>query len=112
MAKVSVLFFYRRIFAVDNAFLLATRIIGALVVGYLVSAVCGLIFADNPVEAQWKVWLPHTSIEDKTFWTAMGIINVLLDFSILCMPQPLVWKLHLTTQRKILLSLLFFLGGL
>ncbi|TVY30661.1 hypothetical protein LHYA1_G001155 [Lachnellula hyalina] len=110
-SKVSILLFYRRVFAIP-AFQLATKIVGALVFGYFVSAVCGLIFAYNPIQSQWKFWLPHTTIDNKTFWLAMGIINIFLDVVILCLPQTRVWKLQMTRYRKLLLSLLFLMGGL
>ncbi len=112
LSKAAVLLLYRRIFTVDRSLLLWTRAVGGLLIGYFLSAECGLIFAYSPVEAQWKIWLPHTSINNKMFWLAMGIINIVLDVVILCLPQARVWKLHLSTNRKILVSLVFMLGGL
>ncbi|KAE8374945.1 hypothetical protein BDV26DRAFT_283842 [Aspergillus bertholletiae] len=112
LTKLSILLFYRRIFAISKGFRIAIWVVGGVVAGYFVSAVCGLIFAASPVEAQWKVWLPHTTINNKPFWVSMGIINALLDFTLLCLPQPLVWRLHQTQRRKILLSMVFLLGCL
>ncbi|PWY90617.1 hypothetical protein BO94DRAFT_593529 [Aspergillus sclerotioniger CBS 115572] len=111
LAKVSILLFYRRIFAVSRLFTIVFWALGALIAGYWFSAVGGLIFSTNPIDAQWKAWIPHTNIKDKTFWIAMGIANILLDFTLLCIPQPFVWRLHQTRQRKLLLSLVFCLGG-
>lgn len=111
LSKASVLLLYCRIFTVDRSLLFSTRVVGGFLVGYFLSAACGLIFAYSPVEAQWKVWLPHTSINDKMFWLSMAIINILLDVIILCLPQARVWKLHLSTTRKVLLSLVFMLGA-
>ena len=80
--------------------------------GYLLCAEFGLIFAYKPVEDQWKIWLPHTSINDNIFWLVMAIVNLLLDVIILCLPQARVWKLHMSTSRRFLISALFLLGGL
>ena len=96
----------------DRSLLLLTRVVGALLVGYFLAAEFGLVFAYSPVEAQWKIWLPHTSINNKMFWLAMAIINILLDVIILCLPQARVWQLHLSTYRKALISVVFMLGGL
>ncbi|KAL4815061.1 hypothetical protein BDW67DRAFT_176582 [Aspergillus spinulosporus] len=111
LAKISILLFYRRIFTTSKTFLAATWVMGGLVLGYWLSCIFGLIFAYNPVQAQWKSWLPHTSINNQAFWMAMGIINIVYDITILCMPQPLVWSLQMTRRRKILLSGVFALGG-
>lgn len=112
LAKVSVLLFYRRIFAVNKAFNLATWVIGLIVFGWFVSTTCGLIFASNPVEGEWNKWIPHTHINYKAFWVSYGSINLALDIAILCLPQPLIWKLKLSRRRKEQLSVVFLLGAL
>ncbi|KAL4734467.1 hypothetical protein BDV11DRAFT_212752 [Aspergillus similis] len=111
LVKISILLLYRRIFTTSRTFLAATWVMGGLVVGYWLSCIFGLIFAYSPVQAQWKSWLPHTSINNKAFWMAIGIINIVYDIAILCMPQPLVWSLQMSRRRKILLSGVCSLGG-
>jgi len=111
LSKLSVLLLYRRIFAIPS-FITWTWVVGGLLFGYFVAAECGLIFAYNPIQAQWKIWLPHTNINTKSFWLAMAIINILLDVIVLAMPQAQVWKLHQSLRRKIVISLIFLLGGL
>ncbi|KAK1140232.1 hypothetical protein N8T08_010529 [Aspergillus melleus] len=111
LSKVSILLFYQRIFQIRKPFRIASWIVGFLVFGFFASNEFGLIFSFSPVEAQWKVWLPNTTIQIKQFWLATGIINVLLDVIILCLPQPLVWKLKMGWKQRILLSGVFCLGG-
>ena len=112
LSKASVLLLYCRIFTVDRSLLIWTRVVGGIVMGYFLAAEFGLVFAYSPVEAQWKVWIPHTSINNKKFWLAMAIVNILLDVIILCLPQARVWRLHLSIHRKVLVSMVFMLGGL
>lgn len=112
LSKASVLFFYHRIFGVDRTQKLQLRIVSLLLIGYFLSALFGLIFADSPVEAQWNITLPHTSIHNKAFWCSMAVINMCLDLIILAIPQTRVWRLQLSAKRKILLSLVFLLGAL
>ena len=85
---------------------------GVLIFGFFLSSEMGFILTANPVQAYWKFWLPHTTIHEKAFWVATGIIDIVLDAAILCMPQPLLWKLQLSTKKKAGLSVIFFLGGL
>ncbi|KAL4747554.1 hypothetical protein BDW72DRAFT_209501 [Aspergillus terricola var. indicus] len=111
LSKLSVLLLYRRLFAVSKPLRTATWIVGAIAVASYIAAVFGLVFATDPVHAQWQPWVPHRSIHNEAFWIAMGAINAALDFTIFCMPQPIVWRLHQTRQRKVLVSLVFALGG-
>ncbi|GKZ26523.1 hypothetical protein AbraIFM66951_002759 [Aspergillus brasiliensis] len=111
LAKLSVLLFYRRIFAINRAFSIATWILGAIVVGWFISTACGLIFASHPVVGEWQPWVAHSHIAYKPFWITYGVLNLVLDIVILALPQLLVWKLNLSKARKRQLSLVFLLGA-
>lgn len=106
------LLFYRRFFDVYDTFRVLSWVTGFFVFGSFISAVLCLIFTTSPVEAQWETWLPHTTIHAKDLWVAAGVINAILDVVILCLPQPLLWRLHLSPGRKVLVSGVFCLGGL
>ncbi|KAI1486254.1 hypothetical protein F5X96DRAFT_256361 [Biscogniauxia mediterranea] len=111
LSKLSVLFLYHRIFSIENWLYKWILVMGGLLAGYFLAAAFGLIFSTSPVEAQWKFWLPHTTIDRKPFWLTMGVANLLFDIIILCIPQSRVWKLQQSRKRRILISLVFLLGG-
>ncbi|GLA71440.1 hypothetical protein AtubIFM55763_001879 [Aspergillus tubingensis] len=111
LTKISILLFYRRIFSINKAFLFCNWVVTGLSAGACIAAVSGLIFSTNPVDAQWKFWEPSTTIHNKSFWIAMGAVNILLDVIILILPQPVVWQLKQTRRCRILLSLVFSVGG-
>lgn len=112
LSKASVLCFYYRIFGIDRAFRLQLHTVGILLVGYFLAAFFGLIFATDPVRAQWDLTIPHSSIHNKAFWCSMAVINMALDLIILAIPQARVWRLKLSFRRRVLVSLVFFLGAL
>jgi hypothetical protein len=91
---------------------MSIRITGFLLVGYFFAAAGGLIFSHSSIEGQWKLAEPSTSIDNRTFWPVMAIINITLDIIILVLPQARVCKLQLSKSRIILISLAFLLGGL
>lgn len=112
LTKISILLFYRRIFFINKTFLFCNWVVTGLSAGACIAAVSGLIFSSDPVDAQWKFWEPSTTIHNKSFWIAMGAVNILLDVTILILPQPVVWRLKQTRRCRIMLSLVFSLGGL
>jgi hypothetical protein len=83
-----------------------------ILAAYLLSASFGLIFATNPVQAQWKYWIPHTTIDKLPFYIVIGVANLLLDIVILSMPQTIVWKIHQSLKTRISIAAVFLLGGL
>ncbi|RDK43710.1 hypothetical protein M752DRAFT_313575 [Aspergillus phoenicis ATCC 13157] len=111
LTKISILLFYRRIFSINKTFLFCNWVVTGLSAGACIAAVSGLIFSSDPVDAQWKFWEPSTTIHNKSFWIAMGAVNILLDVTILILPQPVVWRLKQTRRCRIMLSLVFSLGG-
>ncbi|KAI3339762.1 hypothetical protein F4824DRAFT_507996 [Ustulina deusta] len=83
LSKMSVLLFFRRIFSVDTPFLIPTRVIFFFIIGVTFSSVFGLIFSDNPVQAQWDFTLPRTTITTKPFYIISAVVNILLGTAIL-----------------------------
>ncbi|KAF7442273.1 hypothetical protein A1F97_04541 [Pyrenophora tritici-repentis] len=112
LSKASVLLFYRRMFSVDRRLAISVNITAFILVGYFFAAAGGLIFSNNPIVGQWNLAVPSTSINNRAFWLAMAIVNISLDVIILALPQARVWTLQLSRTRKILISLVFLLGGL
>lgn len=111
-AKFSVLHFYGRIFSVDQRLRIVMKVVYGLTLSYLIIAVFGMVFSTNPIEAQWKFWMPkNSSINTFDFYLALAIMNIILDALILAIPQAMVWKLQMSTRRKILVSLVFMLGA-
>ncbi|KAL4946981.1 hypothetical protein BDW69DRAFT_190645 [Aspergillus filifer] len=111
LAKISILLFYRRIFTVSRTFSIATYVVGVFILAFWISLLAGLIFQTDLVQAQWQVWMPHTSIDTYAFYISIGVANIVLDVAVLALPQPIVWTLHMSRKRKILVSLVFLMGG-
>lgn len=109
--KISILLLYRRLFAVNKPFYTLLYALCGVIGAYFLVAIFGIIFAYNPVHAQWMQWIPHTNIDFKQFLLSIGIVNALLDIIVLLVPQRSVWSLQLTWQRRLLVSLVFMLGG-
>lgn len=106
------LLFYRRIFSVDGVYLWCMRTLIFLVAGSGLASVFGLIFTTNPVQAQWNVLMPHTSINAYLFYLITAGINIAIDVAIYGLIQHQMWNLHADVKRKILLSFLLVLGAL
>ncbi|KAJ5519319.1 hypothetical protein N7453_001741 [Penicillium expansum] len=110
-SKASVLFLYERIFSIDRRLRLWIRIMMLILIAYHLSTSFGLIFATNPVQAQWKYWIPHTSTDKVAFYIVIGVANLLLDIVILSIPQTIVWKIHQSLKKRISIAAVFMLGG-
>ncbi|KAI1376200.1 hypothetical protein F4677DRAFT_419169 [Hypoxylon crocopeplum] len=115
--KASFLFFYRRIFSVNrttDVFLTGMIILVTLwTVGFFFTVVfeCGLNF--------WAIWGTASKVKNLTTYCiptlplalAIGITDFVTDVVIIAIPVPLIWRLNLSTSRKVAASVVFILGA-
>ncbi|KAF2184878.1 hypothetical protein K469DRAFT_708651 [Zopfia rhizophila CBS 207.26] len=113
LIKLIMLFFYRRIFTVTGrAFNICNWILIGLSIFWFVYAVaswlfyCGTNFRAN-FEGGWKACAPWG------FEIQMGVfaLDSFIDFCLLVMPIPFIWRIQLDWKRKLALIVVFLLGG-
>ena len=74
------------------------------------------IFACRPIAATFNYkmrYAPTTvcKIFAPTVTNIFGFCNIIVDFILLIMPMPLLWKLQMTTAKKIGVSIVFANGA-
>lgn len=105
--KLSILFFYRRIFYQQKAFRIANDILIVLISLWGVTFMFTEIFLCGPNSHHGHPCAPQ---EWASLWFA--ITEVLGDIAILVLPYPCIRKLQMSRRDKIGLSAIFFLGSL
>ena len=111
--KLSVLFFYRRVF-VGRPFHILSWTLIVIVCGWGISFFFASIFACHPISAiygtrkQLFTECTKTTVRLDVF----AISDPVLDALILAVPMPFIWQLHLPTKRKFALTGVFLLGAL
>ncbi|KAH9906894.1 hypothetical protein F4778DRAFT_723921 [Xylariomycetidae sp. FL2044] len=106
--KYSILLLYQRIFPGRSfhKFLLATALV---ILAWALAAFFCDTFTCYPIESQWEPSIPGRCINYGTVTFVIGIANVIIDFILFVLPLPILWKLQMSTWRKILFS--FALGA-
>jgi len=110
LTKMSLLFLYQRIFGVIRPFRIALFISGFCVMGYWIACTVLAFTGCHPVTKNWDKTVPGGCVDLIAFFRWNGICNLLIDFLILCLPMPMVWRLRITVKQKIVLSAMFALG--
>lgn len=110
--KISLLLFYFRIFP-NRSMRLATYIVGAVVVGLLISTTVVAVMSCVPVPYYWDRTIPGGHcLNYNLFYIIGAAFNSTTDLVVLCLPLPVIWGLQVDVQKKIGLSFIFLLGGL
>ncbi|KAI1860569.1 hypothetical protein JX265_009968 [Neoarthrinium moseri] len=109
--KFSILSFYGTIFP-SSHFHFWLWTVAAFVTSWAVSFSVVAVIQCMPIPYGWDPTITSGYCLDYGLATLIaGIFNIITDFTILCMPVPLVWKLHGNRHKKILLCLTFGMGG-
>ncbi|KAJ5586843.1 uncharacterized protein N7459_002608 [Penicillium hispanicum] len=111
-AKISILFFYVRIFSIPK-FRIFAYIVGAIVLGHGIGVFFAAVFQCSPVAFTWDKTIPGGScFNQEAFYRYVSPPNILTDVLLLIMPMPFVWKLHTQVGHKVALTGVFLLGSL
>ncbi|CAN8100574.1 unnamed protein product [Discula destructiva] len=117
LVKVSILDFYVKVFSTAKTFKKACYGIMAIVAAYWVSTFVRSFFLCSPLAAMWNPTLLTTvpgayCLDLRAVYLSVSIINQVIDFTLVVLPWPLVWQLHLPMKKKLVLTGIFGLGFL
>ncbi|RAL00830.1 uncharacterized protein BO80DRAFT_407194 [Aspergillus ibericus CBS 121593] len=114
-AKLSILFFYRRVFMASHADLtlrLSIYLGFFLTLSYPIIIWVTMATACRPTSYFWNRYGGATGscIDTDTFFLALGIINMLNDVIVLLIPFPQIAKLHMNRRKKLAISGILAVG--
>ncbi|TLD14587.1 hypothetical protein PspLS_11006 [Pyricularia sp. CBS 133598] len=116
--KLSILFFYMRVFGTRD--LVTSRLFkAAIYMGICLSLLYPITIwvtmgnVCKPVTHFWTQFTgtPGTCIDINTFFLALAIINMLIDFYVLLIPIPQILALNMSTRKKGAVLGLMLIGG-
>lgn len=112
-AKLSIIFWYHRLFSSDESMKKAIRITGLLSLAWWIAATVTVAFLCIPVSAipQIRQSSGHCII-NKELYLAYEVPNCILNIWIIAIPVLKIQKMQLSLQAKIYHSSIFVLAGL
>ncbi|KAH9886786.1 hypothetical protein F4778DRAFT_773890 [Xylariomycetidae sp. FL2044] len=112
LTKVSILFFYLKVFP-KKAFRICTwTLIGANVAYALVWDFM-LIFQCSPLDGAWRSWdgeYEATCISINVIGWSAAAVNIFLDLAVIVLPLPELFRLSMSMKKKFQIMLMFTVG--
>ncbi|KAL9602214.1 MAG: hypothetical protein Q9179_002618 [Wetmoreana sp. 5 TL-2023] len=109
--KTSLLLHYYRLFGVVRWYRFILLVAWVIVFLYWIVDVFVAIFECKPVAFYWDMSIKGgTCMDRNAFYRWSGVSNSLIDFLILSLPLPMIWRLGLPRMEKVSLSGIFLLG--
>ena len=110
--KLSVLCFYQRVFATTKGTRQVLRITAGIVIAWCLSVVMTCLFECVPIKSVWTPSIKGKCIDLLPFYYGSAGTSIVLDFILLVIPVPFLWRLHMDWSHKIALLTTFLLGYL
>lgn len=110
--KISVLTFYLQIFP-NRRFRYADFFLIFCNVGYMISWILVTVFQCDPVPGAWLAWDRQYQAKcvniNAVVWIG-ALASIVLDSAMLLLPMPMLWRLNMTTRKKVHVMCMFSLG--
>lgn len=107
LIKLSILFFYKRIFVTKKFVLAVNVLIGVIFLWAVVMTIIG-IFSCIPVSAFWT--RQGRCLDLGRFIIGHTSVNIITHLAVWALPLRPLWKLQLPPGQKAVLMLIFMLG--
>ncbi|KAJ8131472.1 hypothetical protein O1611_g2156 [Lasiodiplodia mahajangana] len=110
--KISIIDFYITLFGTNRKFRQVSYSLMVAVGVYCLLVILIAFLLCQPLAFNWDTTIPggHCGNRNSAFLTS-GILNLILDVSVIILPLPMLWNLHMATHRKVALTLLFSVGA-
>ncbi|RDL41430.1 uncharacterized protein BP5553_01409 [Venustampulla echinocandica] len=107
--KISILFFYLRIFQ-TRTFKILTYSVGLTTVGYSLGTMVASILQCQPIARSWNKAIPGKCLPVTSLWLSTNVLAIITDLAIILLPVYQLRRLQLPLFQKIGLFVLFGLG--
>ena len=112
LVKLSVLCFYQRVFATTKGTRQVLRITAGIVIAWFLSVMMVCLLECLPIKSGWTPSIKGECIDFLRFYYGSAGSSIVLDFILLVIPVPFLWRLHRDWSHKIALLTTFLLGYL
>ncbi|KAF3766659.1 hypothetical protein M406DRAFT_355317 [Cryphonectria parasitica EP155] len=112
--KLSVLFFYRRIFAI-RAFRIINNVFIVITIAWTIAITFALAFQCYPVHNFWDLFESEYTehcVEVTALYLAVAVSDMVLDILIFLLPVPHLYSLKMPLGRKLAVCGIFLLGSI
>lgn len=75
--------------------------IGALIILWCVGDILGGFLICRPLKRNWDFTVPGKCGNQGDYYFAMGMINIVTDVIIIVLPMPYLYRLQLSTSKKL-----------
>ncbi|ORY58542.1 uncharacterized protein BCR38DRAFT_400322 [Pseudomassariella vexata] len=110
LVKISIIRMFMRIFFVRRFQIAGVIVMGFSIAWMILTMLIGILIC-QPIQMNWDPATPGGRCGDQVAaFSSVGIIDVINEFSMLLLPIPMIWKIHVHRRYKVLIGCMFGAG--
>ncbi|KAF7558101.1 hypothetical protein G7Z17_g21 [Cylindrodendrum hubeiense] len=108
--KISILLMYVSLFPIRKM-LLACRGLGIFIILWNIGGILGGLLVCRPIAMNWDQTVPGGKCGNQPmYYMALGVINILVEVTMLALPFPVLYKLQMPLRKKLVVFAMFSIG--
>ncbi|KAM0611017.1 hypothetical protein D7B24_006128 [Verticillium nonalfalfae] len=108
--KLSVLLMYMSIFPVRRV-ILPCKILAVFIILWNTGGILGGVLVCRPFAMNWDQTIPGGKCGNQPmYYMALGVINILVEVTMLALPLPVLYNLQMPTRKKVVIISMFSVG--
>ena len=111
-SKCSILFLYKNIFDCRRSYRILINCFLGVVIAWTIAFVFGSLFQCWPITPLIEPMYGNNCVNGIGLWYTGAVTDIVIDFSILAIPIPLLQKLQMPLRKKIVVLGIFLTGTL
>ena len=112
LIRTSAILFIGRVFGGARGMHLITRLLLVLSILYGLVVFLEVFLICRPMAVDWNVHIDGVCGDQVLSYLVLEVLGLVLDFGILTVPIPYIWRLDITLTRKISIATTFSIGAL
>ena len=112
LIRMSAILFIGRVFGVARGMHLLTRLLLVLSILYGLVLFLEIFLICRPMAVDWNVHIDGTCGDQVLSYLVLEVFGLVLDFTILIVPIPCIWRLNINLTRKMSIATMFSIGAL
>lgn len=108
--KLCLVFFYLRLFTTQT-FRISAFVVAMLCLGSFIGGLVPFAIQCQPTSMSLRPGIPDTCLSMLHLFLGINLSNFLTNLLVLLLPMPFVWALKLSFKPRLLLTLVFVMGG-
>ena len=110
--RMSAILFIGRVFGRARGMLLIIRLLLVLSILYGLVVFLEVFLICRPMAVDWNVHVDGTCGDQVLSYLVLEVLGLVLDFAILTVPIPYIWRLQMKLTRKLSTATMFSIGAL